>query len=349
MIKHHWLAPKGERARAGEQDQPVRRLGSIERRTSIRRHPGSAMSEKLQLAGVGLACLDFLALAKQAPAGGTAAIRRLLLQGGGLTATAAVAMARLGAEVRLLTRVGEDDIGRQVIEGLRVEGVGLAGSPVIRGAATPCSIVLVDPDAGDRTIYHFPGAGLDRDRSAPDVSFVRSAKAVVVDSFWREAALAAAQAAREAGVPVVADFAPGADVEELAGLVDVFIVPESWAADRGVVRDKREALRLLHSYGARIAVITAGRSGCWYSAGEEPGHCPAFEVEVVDTTGAGDVFHGAFAYALARGWELARCVEFAAAVAALKCTQLGGRTGIPSLGQAIDFLRSHGHLDWRHA
>ena len=110
-----------------------------------------------------------------------------------------------------------------------------------------------------------------------------------------------------------------------------------------------EALELLHSYGARIAVVTAGGRGCWYSAGGERGHCKAFEVEVVDTTGAGDVFHGAFAYALARGWEVARCVEFSAAVAALKCGKLGGRTGIPTLPQTLEFLRANGRLDWRKA
>jgi sugar/nucleoside kinase (ribokinase family) len=307
------------------------------------------MSEELQVAAVGLACLDFLALARQVPVGETSRMHRLLVQGGGLTATAAVAAARLGAGVRLLTRVGDDDIGRQVLDELHNEGVDLAGAPVIAGAATPCSMILVDPGTGDRTIYNFPGQGLEIEAAAGDVSFVRSSQALLVDAFWREAALAAAAAAREAGIPVVADFAPGAEVEELAGLVDVFIVPESWAGERCGAHGCEEALELLHSYGARIAVVTAGRRGCWYSAGDERGHRKAFEVEVVDTTGAGDVFHGAFAYALARGWEVARCVEFSAAVAALKCGKLGGRTGIPTLPQTLEFLRANGRLDWRQA
>jgi len=295
-------------------------------------------------------------------------MRRLVIQGGGLTATAAVAMARLGAQVRLLTRVGDDDIGRRVFDELRNEGIDLSGSVVVPGAATPCSMVMVDPDTGDRTIYHFSGAGLDCEKWEPEVGFVASSRALVVDAFWREAALAAAKAARAAGVSVVADFAPGADVEELAGLVGVFIVPESWCAARAGpgagpespgslgaavgaltrgAQDCEQALRLLHSYGASIAVITAGRLGCWYSSASESGHCPAFEVEVIDTTGAGDVFHGAFAYALARQWEVSRCVEFASAVAALKCRALGGRAGIPNLGETLDFLRAHGQLDWR--
>jgi len=304
------------------------------------------MSEEIRVAAVGLACLDFLARARQVPVGGTGPMQRLLVQGGGLTATAAVAMARLGASVRMLTRVGDDEIGRRILDELRAEGVDLTGSPVIAGAATPCSVVMVDPESGDRTIYHFGGAGTERDRTVPDVGFVVASKALVVDAFWREAALAAAKAARGAGVPVVADFAPGADVEELAGLVDVFIVPESWAKARGGASGHEEALRVLHSYGARIAVVTAGRLGCWYSSDHESGHCPAFNVEVVDTTGAGDVFHGAFAYGLARGWEVARCVEFSAAVAALKCRELGGRTGIPRLAETLHFLRANGRMDW---
>jgi len=293
-----------------------------------------------------LACLDFLALSKQVPTGATTYVHRLLVQGGGLSATAAVAMARLGADVRLLTRVGDDDVGRQVLDGLRKEGVDVSGAAIKAGALTPCSVVMVDPDTGDRTIYHFPGAGLERGASAPDVSFVRSSQALVVDSFWREEALAAARAAREADVPVVADFAPGAEVEELAGLVDVYIVPESWARGTGDAGDPDAALRRLHSYGANIAVVTGGRDGCWYSSDDESGHCPAFEIEVVDTTGAGDVFHGAFAYALARGWQVSRCVEFAAAVTALKCRELGGRTGVPDLAETVDFLRANGRLDW---
>jgi sulfofructose kinase len=303
------------------------------------------MSEEIRVAAVGLACLDFLARARQVPVGGTGPMQRLLIQGGGLTATAAVAMARLGATVRMLTRVGDDEVGRRILDELRDEGVDVTGSPVIAGAATACSVVMVDPESGDRTIYHFGGADAERDRTVPDVGFVAQSKALVVDAFWREAALAAAQAARGAGVPVVADFAPGAEVEELAGLVDVFIVPESWARTRAS-GSRDEALRLLHSYGAKIGVVTAGRQGCWYSSGNESGHCPVFDVEVVDTTGAGDVFHGAFAYGLARGWEVARCVEFSSAVAALKCRALGGRTGIPRLAETIEFLRANGRLDW---
>lgn len=304
------------------------------------------MSEQVTIAALGIACLDFLALASQAPVGGTARIRRLVIAGGGLSATAAVAAARLGARTRLLTRVGDDDIGRQVLDGLEREGVDTSGSAIIAGAATPCSIVMVDPDTGDRTIYHYPGRGLEQ-APTPQVDFVRSTQALLVDAFWREAALAAAQTARAAGVPVIADFAPGADVEDLAGLVDVFIVPESWARARGAAEDPAAALRLLHSYGAKIAVVTAGERGCWYSSGDETGHCPAFQIEVMDTTGAGDVFHGAFAYALARKWEVARCVEFAAAVAALKCRELGGRAGIPSLAETLDLLGARGRLNWR--
>jgi sulfofructose kinase len=300
----------------------------------------------VQIAAVGLACLDFLALAKQVPTGGTGPMQRLEIQGGGLTATAAVAAARLGAQVQLLTRVGDDDVGRQVLDELIRERVELIGSPAVADGQTACSVVMVDPDGGDRTIYHFRGNALERETQAPDVSFVRSSQALLVDAFWCDAALAAATAAREAEVPVVADFAPGAEVEGLAGLVDAFIVPESWATARAG-GGHEEALRVLHSYGAKIGVVTAGRLGCWYSSGSESGHCPAFEVTVVDTTGAGDVFHGAFAYALARKWDIAHSVEFAAAVAALKCRALGGRAGIPNLAETLEFLRANGQLNWR--
>jgi sugar/nucleoside kinase (ribokinase family) len=106
-------------------------------------------------------------------------------------------------------------------------------------------------------------------------------------------------------------------------------------------------LERMHKYGPSVVGITFGAEGCWYSIGEGPVHQPAFSVPVVDTTGAGDTFHGAIACGLARGWEAPRTVEFASAVAALKCRALGGRSGIPSLRETLAFLRSQGSSLWR--
>jgi sulfofructose kinase len=109
----------------------------------------------------------------------------------------------------------------------------------------------------------------------------------------------------------------------------------------------REELETLQSLGPEFPAITGGSEGCWHLDGGKVAHQPAFSVDVVDTTGAGDVFHGAFAYGLGRRWESGRSVEFAAAVAALSCRALGGRAAIPDLEEALTFLRHHGSETWK--
>jgi sugar/nucleoside kinase (ribokinase family) len=98
----------------------------------------------------------------------------------------------------------------------------------------------------------------------------------------------------------------------------------------------------LSDYGSSVTIVTLGEEGSYTLAGGRSFHTPAFPVEVVDTTGAGDIFHGACTFGLLQGWRLEKITEFASAVAALSCTRLGGRTGIPDLQSALDFLRERG-------
>ncbi len=154
----------------------------------------------------------------------------------------------------------------------------------------------------------------------------------------------AARLARRDGIPVVADFEqPGvAGFSVLLGLPDHLIVSESFAAQLTGAGEPRRALKKLWKKHHQLVAVTGGAKGCWYLSADDqarPRHQPAFKVNVVDTTGCGDVFHGAYAAALARGMNVSDRMRFAAAVAALKAAKSGAQKGIPTLAEVHKFLR----------
>ncbi len=299
-----------------------------------------------RILGVGIACLDFVFLADRAQSGGQSPVRDHVVEGGGLVATALVTVARLGAHAEIVTWLGDDWAGREVLDGLSGEGLDVTRARVVAGASTPVSFIQVEPGTGERTIYHRHGVGLPGDGHVDFVDAPPACDVVVVDGLWPGTARAVAEVARLGGIPVVGDFCPDEAREDLAKMVDALIVPRPCAEKLWPTKSWEQRLRALTDLGPAFAAITAGEQGCHYTDGDEIRHCPAFEVDVVDTTGAGDVFHGAFAYALANQWTASKSVEFASAAAALSCSELGGRKGIPTLEETLSFLRARGAEDW---
>jgi sugar/nucleoside kinase (ribokinase family) len=175
---------------------------------------------------------------------------------------------------------------------------------------------------------------------------ISECEVLLIDDIYPELAFSAAQIAKSCNIPIIADMIPGPDNADLLRLVDVLIAPKHFAQQVGCDNNLDAALEAIHEMGPGTALITLGADGWAYSDPYSRGKGTGFKVDVLDTTGAGDVFHGAFAYGLTEGWDAARCAEFASAVAAIKCTQTGGRTGLPSLSQALDFLRERSELDW---
>ena len=298
-----------------------------------------------RILGVGIACLDYLFMAPRAEPGGQARLAGHAIQGGGLVGTALSAAARLGAKAEIWTWVGDDAEGQEVLSGLRQEGVDVSRAERVRGARTPVSFIQVEERTGERTIYHGsrlepPRAGIEALRNRP-----LGCDALVVDAVYAAASQIAASRARAAGLPVVGDFYPSRETADLAGDVSALIVSAS-ASDRAIPGATRtEQLRSLAKTGADFIAITCGAEGCHY-LDDDFGYQPAFGVEVVDTTGAGDVFHGAFAYALARRWPTVQAVEFASAAAALSCRALGGRAAAPTLEEVAELLREQGSDIW---
>lgn len=299
----------------------------------------------VKVVGVGVCCMDYIVVAPQISWGDSTHVSNYIAQGGGLVGTAIVACARLGADCDLYSILGSDNVGTQIIDELRSEGVSTSGVLQIQDADSPFSFIHVDDKSGDRTIFHRPGLGLVWDNSR-SFNNIADAQAIIVDDYFIDLSLLAAKEARLHGTPIVADMIPDSNNQELLKYVDILIAPRHFARQIGCEDNLDAALDAIHKLGPTTALITLGADGWVSSDSKGRGRGEAFKVDVVDTTGAGDTFHGAFTYAVARGWDTAKCAEFASAVAAIKCTKPGGRTGLPSLPQTIEFLKERSNLDW---
>ncbi|HBW40028.1 MAG TPA: ribokinase [Leclercia adecarboxylata] len=258
--------------------------------------------------------------------------------GGGPAATAAVAAARLGAEVDFIGRVGDDDTGRRLLAELESLGVNTRYTRVVKGARSSQSAVLVDA-SGERVIANYPSADLPMTADwLKEIDFSQW-DSVLADVRWHEGAKQAFTLARQQGVPRVldADVTPQ-DIAELVALSDhaAFSAPGLKRLTR--IDNPLDALKKAQTLTNGHVYVTQGREGCYWLEKGELCHQPGYAVEVVDTTGAGDVFHGALALSLAQQMPSSEAVRYASAVAALKCTKPGGRAGIPDCDQTRSFL-----------
>lgn len=291
--------------------------------------------------GIGSATVDDLLFVPAFPQPDTKnRLDRVERHGGGLVATALVAAARLGARAAFAGMLGDDDISRWIEADLAREGVDVA--PVVhRADSRPIhAFIIVEAGTGSRTIlYTMPGR-TGADAELPDAETIQQARVLFIDDVGGDLSLRAGQIARAAGIPVVADF-EWTESEALIALPDHLIVSERFAARVTGAADPAQAARALWQPDRSAVVVTCGAAGCWsLDAAGIPVHKPSIPVEVVDTTGCGDVFHGAYAAALTWRLPLPERVRFAAAAAALKATKAGGRQGIPTRAQVELLLGS---------
>lgn len=260
--------------------------------------------------------------------------------GGGMAATAAVAAARLGGRVAFWGRVGDDAAGEAIRAGLAAEGVDVSGLRRVAGAVSSTSAIIVDA-AGERLIVNHRGEGLDDDPAWLPLGLLAGTDAVLADLRWPEGALALFRAARTAGVPTVLDIDadPGPLLAPLLALTDHAVFSTVGLGEFAPGLDPVAALAAARAAGARQAGVTQGAEGfLWLGADGTPHRQPGFTVRAIDTTGAGDAFHGAYALAIGEGRPIEQAARFAAAVAALKCTRPGGRDGLPRRAEVLAFL-----------
>lgn len=285
---------------------------------------------------VGMAVVDFVFGLDSVP---TRAVKyradRAEVVGGGCAANAAVAVARLGGVAHLAARLGDDPMGDMILADLHTEGVRTGMCQRTPGARSSYSAVCVDA-AGERQIVNFRGQGLTEQTSwladAPPVG------AVLVDTRWPAGAVRALELARARGVPGVVDAEAPFDAEVLAPASHIAFSRDGLMSFSGGP-DLETALRRAQARLPGWVCVTDGANGTFWLDGHRLRHAPAFKVAVADTLGAGDVWHGAFALALAEGQDEGRAVVFANAAAALKCTTFGGRKGCPDRAALDAFLK----------
>jgi sugar/nucleoside kinase (ribokinase family) len=268
-------------------------------------------------------------------------ISRYEVQGGGQIATAMVACSRLGLRTKFLGKVGDDDAGRLSVALLEREGVEASGVRIAAGVPTQVAFIMVDKDSGERTVvWSCDEASVLRPAELSREEIVQ-ARVLHVDATGLAAGLLPLRWAREASVVTSIDLdlvAPW--TEEALGLVDLCVVPESFARELTGRADPDEAIRLLQRINPEaIVCVTLGAKGCIAIEGEQLLREPAIPIApVVDTTACGDVFHAAFIWSALAGLPLARSMRFANAAAALKTRALGGRPGIPRLHEVEQLL-----------
>jgi len=295
---------------------------------------------------VGLGCLsvdELLYVDTMPGAEGQARILRRERQHGGLTGTALAAAAVLGASCRYGGLLGTDPAWAGTEADLVAHGVDVSAAPRHAGVRPVLSTIVVSAD-GERHIYYDDDAPMGAPDD-PDPAVLDGARVLLLDGFGMQGTIRAAAAARERDIPRVADLESDADpgVDELAALVDHLVLPWAFAQRWTGAGGAAAAVASLWGPGRDTVVVTDGARGCWYRSREDPEvrHVPAFAVRVVDTTGCGDVFHGAYAAGLAFGLPAAARVDFASAAAALAATGRGGRGALPSRAAVDRLLASH--------
>ena len=294
-----------------------------------------------QAAGMGLNAVDQLITVDHYPArGGKEAIRSARVMPGGQVATAMIACRRLGLpRVRYLGKVGDDEAGRLSRRSLEESGVDCRYLLTEPGTPNQAAVIVIDGESGERTIFWQRSDRLNMTPAELPAEAFCCAPVLLVDGHDQDAAIRCAEEARARGIATVLDVdRVRSRTRELLRLIDFCIGSETFPKDLTGESDLDSALlRAAEGFPGFLAA-TLGPAGVAFAWEGRVHRVPGFAVPAVDTTGAGDVFHGAFLYGLVQGWPLGRILPFANAAAALNCTAPGARGGLRPAAEVLDFL-----------
>jgi sulfofructose kinase len=288
---------------------------------------------------VGVAVVDFIFQLDRMPSRAEKyRAKDAAVSGGGCAANAAVAVTRLGGSARLASRLGDDQVGEMIMDGLERERVDTQAVRRFPGKRSPFASVYVGPD-GERQIVSFRDWTIPADADWIAQLDTDGVDAVLADTRWGEGAEAAMRLAREHGLPGILDGEPpfdscGRAIEMASHVAFSALGLKTFTGEDDLSR----ALRVAADRREGFTCVTDGANGVRWRAGKEYGHAPAVPVKAVDTLGAGDIWHGAFALRLAEGATHEQAIGFASAYAALKCSRFGGRTTYPSRGETERLL-----------
>lgn len=301
------------------------------------------IEREFDASGFGVNAVDHLIVVPDYPAHDTKT--RLLkhsLGAGGQTASAIVALQRLGMRTTYAGRFGSDNEGSFGLQSLKDEGVDVAFAEVIEGSRTQVGYIIIEEKGGERTVIWDRDELLTYSEEEAPVDFAGKARVIHLDSHDPPACARMAKIARAAGTIVSADIDNVYQgLPDLLPLIDVLISSKEFPRLLTGIEDPHEALLEIKSrYGCALVGLTKGGRGATVLCEGEFLETPAFQVPggCVDTTGAGDAFHGGFLYGLLQGEDIETTLKIGCAVAALGCRALGARTGLPTREQLDDFL-----------
>jgi sulfofructose kinase len=299
---------------------------------------------QIDVIGLGASTVDVLSLVDHLPMEDEVLrATEVSMQGGGPVATAMVTLGRLGAKAGMIDVVGDDWRGALVREEFERNGVSVEFLKVGTSWTSSTSCILVKKGSGARSIIWAPGTAPEFSPADLPREAIRSARILHVNGRHWEACMAAVQIARGAGVRVSFDGGSGRyrpELDDLVPLTDICIVARDFAEKYTGETEIVKAARLLLESGPGLVVITGGTDGSWiHSRDSDTFHQPAYLMrEVVDTTGCGDSYHGAFLFGILSGMDLHKTASFASAVGAINSQHLGGRIGLPMYQQVEAFL-----------
>lgn len=297
------------------------------------------------ITGVGAACVDFLNTIVDYPAEDHSThIISTAKRGGGACATAVVSAVKLGMKGRFIGNVGAGEIGEDIILDLADNRVSVKGMKRVEGHS-PVSEIMISPD-GRRTKFVQNNTLAPIEWTEEKMETIRESDVLHLDGTRIDNALAAAGIAREAGVLISLD---GCHMEndkalnrKLAGMSDILIMNTRFPTMVSGMSNIEDALKYFAAHGPKVVAATFGTEGTLAVINGKIENIPAYKVDTVDSTSAGDVYHGAFIAAYLRGYDVISCFKYASAAAAIKCTRTGGRIGIPDHRTVLHFLAEHG-------
>lgn len=297
-------------------------------------------NKSFDVVGMGLNSVDFLAVVPEFPLPSSKMrIRQFTKQGGGQVATALVALSRWGIETKYIGKVGGDELGSFSLASIQQQGVDISSVLIEPNATNQFALILVDGTSGERTILWERDERLMYREGELHKEEVCSGKVLHLDGHDIHAAIQCARWAKEEGIPTVIDIDKVEPLTgELINEIDFVITSSRFPSLFTGIQDREKALFELQRHTEGFLCATLGEEGAMALVDGEIIYSKGLSVKAVDTTGAGDVFHGGFIYGLLQNWEVEQILRFANVAAGLKCRDLGGRRGIPTLEEIKPLL-----------
>lgn len=298
---------------------------------------------EFDVVGIGLNATDTLIIVPHFPSyAGKGPFSDEILSPGGQVASAMVTCATLGLRTKYIGTIGDDERGRVQMESLLGSGINLDHVQMRKGCPNQSAYIIIDQSTGERTVFWQRPDCLRLDPSEISPEMITTSRLLHIDGHDTPAMEKAARIARENGIPVTVDVDTiYKGFERVLPYVDYLIASSEFPIQWTHQSDPMKALEIIQDeYNIHCAAMTLGAHGALARIDGKFHYSPAFVVNCVDTTGAGDVFHGGFCYGVLAGWEIGKILDFSNAMAALNCTAIGARGGITTIDHAEALLQT---------